>query len=108
MEKLKENKEVAEAFKAAFGDGSAAGFDVHIDSDGSLSDSDIEIMKGKLKDIIKKSAGKANQRSNGWGSCSSKTREDISSMFNTTINWKKTLQYFCGTKQKAFMLRLNT
>jgi len=101
MEKLKENKEVAEAFKAAFGDGSAAGFDVHIDSDGSLSDSDIEIMKGKLKDIIKKSAGKANQRSNGWGSCSSKTREDISSMFNTTINWKKTLQYFCGTKQKA-------
>ena len=58
-------------------------------------------MKGKLKDIIKKSANKANQRSNGWGSCSTATREDISGMFDTKIDWKKTLQYFCGTKQKS-------
>jgi len=100
MEKLKEDKESADAFKSAYGDGDV-GFDVHLDGDGSLSGSDIEIMKSKLKDIIKKSANKANNRANGWGSCSASTREEISEMFNNKIDWKKTLKYFCGTKQKS-------
>jgi len=101
MEKLKEDKDVSDAFESAFGDGNSVGFDVHLDGDNSLSGSDIEVMKSKLKDIIKKSADKANSRSSGWGSCSSQTRSDISGMFNNTIDWKKTLQYFCGTKQKS-------
>ena len=102
MDKLKSNQEIADAFEdMCGGQGEGPGFDVHLDSDGTMSESDIEIMKGKLKEIVKKSAQKANSRSNGWGSCSSSVREHISKMFNDSINWKKTLQYFCSTKQKS-------
>ena len=100
MEKLKADKDAAEAFEDAYGEGDI-GFDVHLEGDGSLSDSDLDVMTSKLKDIIKKCAAKANGRASGWGSCSSQTRADISGMFNNTIDWKKTLKYFCGTKQKS-------
>ena len=101
MEKLKSDKDIADAFEDMCGNGDGAGFDVHLDGDGTMSESDIEIMKGKLKEIVKKSAQKANSRSNGWGSCSASVRAHISKMFNDSIDWKKTLQYFCGTKQKS-------
>ena len=101
MDVLKQDSDIAEDFENAFGSGEGAGFDVHLDPDGSMSESDMEIMKGKIKDIVKKSAEKANSRSNGWGSVSSQTRNEIMSALAEKINWKKTLQYFCGTKQKS-------
>ena len=108
MEKLKSNEEIAEGFENLCsgsgdgqGDGSSPGFDVHLDGDGTMSETDMEIMKGKLKEIVKKSAEKANSRANGWGSCSLGVREHIANMTKSDINWKKTLQYFCGTRQKS-------
>tara|TARA_B100000700_G_C14962820_1_gene817388 strand:+ start:118 stop:1389 length:1272 start_codon:yes stop_codon:yes gene_type:complete len=101
MEKLKSNKEIAEDFEKSFGSGESAGFDVHIDGDGEMSDSDKEIIKGKIKEIVKKAANKANSRSSGWGSVSGKTRQEIMNAISDKIDWKKTLQYFCGTKQKS-------
>ncbi len=102
MDALRSNEQISEDFQEAFGD-SGAGFDVHIDADGdgSMSDSDIEIMKDKIKEVVKKSAQKANQRSNGWGSVSLSARQEIMASFKESLDWKKTLHYFCGTKQKA-------
>ena len=109
MDKIKSNKDISDAFQNACQNGMTGtceagegpGFDVHLESDGSLSESDVEIMKGKLKDILKKSADQANKRPNGWGTCSASTREHISNMMNDSIDWQKTLQYFCGTKQRS-------
>ena len=101
MEKLKQDKDVSKAFGDAFDDsGSGAGFDVHIDSDSSMTKSDKEVMAGKLKDIIKKSADRA-QKNNSWGSVSSDVKSQIISSLQDKVNWKKTLHYFCGTKQKS-------
>jgi len=109
MDTLKQDPEISAAFKDAcqngFGQGegreNGPGFDVHLDGDGTMKDSDIEIMKGKLRDILKKSADKANSRPGGWGSCSTGTKDYIANSFNSRVNWKKTLQYFCGTKQRS-------
>lgn len=111
MEKIKSDPDIAEGFKDMCRDGLGSpgegdgngnpGFDAHIESDGTLSESDISIMKGKLKDILKKSADKANNRPDGWGTCSAQARSHISSMMNDKIDWQKTLQYFCGTKQRS-------
>ena len=62
MEKLKDDKEASDAFESAFGDAAGVGFDVHLDRDGSLSESDMKIMKGKLKDIIRKSASERSKK----------------------------------------------
>ena len=100
MEKLKEDPDVAEAMEDVFGD-DGAGFDVHFDMDSTgMSESDKELMKGKLKEIIKKSADRAFQN-NSWGSVSSEVRSQIMTSVQDTVDWKKTLHYFCGNKQKA-------
>jgi len=99
MEKLRENPDVKEAMESYFGDN--PGFDVHFDiDDGDMSESDKELMKGKLKEIIKKSADRANQN-NAWGSVSFDIKTQIIASIEDTIDWKKTLHYFCGNKQKA-------
>ena len=102
MQVLMSNKEIQEACEDLFGggDGADAGFDVHIEADGGMSASDKEVMAGKLRDIVKKSADRA-QRNNSWGSVSADVKAQIMSSINDTVDWKKTLHYFCGTKQKA-------
>ena len=94
MDTLKQDPEISAAFKDAcqngFGQGegreNGPGFDVHLDGDGTMKDSDIEIMKGKLRDILKKSADKANSRPGGWGSCSTGTKDYIANSFNSRVN----------------------
>ena len=101
MDALRQNPEVSDAFEQAFGKGESAGFDVHLDPDGDMSASDIEIMKGKIKEVVKSAAEKANKRSDGWGNVSMSVRDQIMNALSEKIDWKKTLQYFCGTKQKT-------
>ena len=102
METLLESREDPEmdsALEECFGDGS--GFDVHFDIDDSnMSESDKELVKAKVRDIIKKSADRA-QKNNAWGSVSSDIKQQIVAALQDRIDWKKTLHYFCGTKQKA-------
>ena len=105
MDKLKteDNGKLGEEISDYFdqtGDGSGPGFDVHIESDENMSESDKKALAGKLKEIIKKSAKKAN-KNNSWGSASQSVRDEITKLFDDRINWKKTLSYFCGTKQKS-------
>jgi len=104
MDKIKneDSGKLAQEMQSAFGsDGSdAPGFDVHLDSDSEMTESDKKVMEGKLKELVKKSAEKAN-KNNSWGTVSSEVREAISRMIEDKINWKKTLSYFCGTKMKS-------
>ncbi len=102
MSKLLEDPDTKENIEKVFGNGSGedCGFDVHIDPDSSMSEADKEVMSGKLKDIIKKSADRA-QKNNSWGSVSSSTKSQIMAALSQKVDWKKTLAYFCGTKQKS-------
>ena len=101
MEKLLSDEELSQAAQDCFGDGSeGAGFDVHIDPDSEMSESDKQLVEGKVKEIIRKSAERA-QRNNSWGSCSGSVRQQIVASMSDGVDWKKTLKYFCGTKQKA-------
>ena len=61
---------------------------------------DMVRIDNKIKEVVKKSAQKAN-KTNSWGSASQALRDEIGKLFEDSVNWKKTLQYFCGTKQKA-------
>ncbi len=98
MEMLLQDPEIEEAAKEIF-EGNSAGFDVHFDPDG-LSESDKQIADAKIKDIVRKSADRA-QKNNTWGSVSSEVKNQIVASLTDVVDWKKTLQYFCGTKQKA-------
>ena len=104
MDKIKneDSGNMAKKMESAFGgpEGDHPGFDVHIDSDSEMNSSDKKVMEGKLKELVKKSAEKAN-KSNSWGSVSASVREQICKMIDDKINWQKTLTYFCGTKMKA-------
>ncbi len=100
MGKLTEDPDIEEAAKSMFEDGDM-GVDVHIEGDGSdLSESDRELLEANVKKVIKQASEKA-QKSNNWGSVPSELRKEIISGTETVIDWKRTLQYFCGSKQKA-------
>ena len=103
MDKLKENQDIQDAIEDAFGngqpgEGSAAGFDHHFDE--QLSDGEKEIADAKVKKIVKEAAERAD-RTNAWGSCSSEMKKQIRKMLEETVDWKRVLHYFCGTKQRA-------
>ncbi len=98
MEMLRQDPETEEAAKELFG-GDSAGFDVHFDPEG-MSESDRQIVDAKIKDVVRKAADRA-QKNSTWGSVSSEVKNQIIASLNDVVDWKKTLQYFCGNKQKA-------
>lgn len=98
MEKLRENPDVQEACEDVFENGNT-GFDVHFDPD-SLSPGDKQLAEGKIKEIVKKASNRA-QKNGSWGSVSQSVKTQILASFSEVVDWKKTLQYFCGSKQKA-------
>ena len=100
MQKLMEDSDIQEQMKSQFGGGDC-GFDVHLDGDGTgMSDSEREFLSAKLKQLIKESAERA-QNTNGWGSVSAAIKQQIFSLCDDSVDWKKVLHYFCGTKQRA-------
>ena len=79
--------------------GTTAGFDYHFDAE-DLSEGEKAMIDAKVKEIIKNAAKRAD-RTNGWGSVGSETRQQIRSMLHKEVDWKSVLRYFCGTKQRA-------
>jgi|TARA_R110001583_G_scaffold4172_6_gene24617 predicted metal-dependent peptidase len=98
MEKLLSDPDMQEEIEKHFDKGDC-GFDVHLDGD-DLSDSEREFIEGKLKQSIKEAADRA-QKTNGWGTVSADVKQQIFASLDDSVNWKKALHYFCGTKQKA-------
>lgn len=100
MQKLQEDPELQKEMEKHF-QGEDCGFDIHMDGDGeAMSDSEREFIEGKLKQSIKEAADRA-QKTNGWGSVSQDVKQQIFSSLDDSVDWKKALHYFCGTKQKS-------
>jgi len=59
-----------------------------------------EMAKERLKEVMKKAAGEA-QQSNNWGSVSRDVREELLKKLNSTVDWKKVLRYFIKTSQRS-------
>ena len=99
MEKLKSDPDIQKAAESCYGDTGFAGMDVHLDSE-EMSEADKELLKGKLKQVIRQAAEKANLN-NTWGSVPVSVRADILSGCGDTVDWRKAWHYFCGNKQRV-------
>jgi len=99
MEKLMSDPEIQEAAESCFGDSGFTGMDVHIESE-EMSSADKELLDGKLKQVIKQAAEKANAN-NTWGSVPISVRSEILVGCSDTVDWRKALHYFCGNKQRV-------
>jgi len=64
-----------------------------------MSDEEREIVKGKVKDILRKAVRRADG-SNSWGSVPSEVRESLRQLVSDAVNWKRVLQNFVGTSQR--------
>lgn len=68
-------------------------FDDHEGWD-NISEEQKELIKGKIKEIVKEAAQEANSRN--WGSITSETRQEIMKMLSNEIKWESLLKRFCG------------
>lgn len=64
-----------------------------------MSDEEREIVKGKVKDILRKAVRRADG-SNSWGSVPHEVRESLRQLVSDAVNWKRVLQNFVGTSQR--------
>jgi predicted metal-dependent peptidase len=98
MEKLMSDPDIQKAAESCYGNSGFTGMDVHIDPE-DLSDADRELLDGKMRQVVKQAAEKANSN-NTWGSVPINIRSEILIGCGNTVDWKKTLHYFCGNKQR--------
>jgi predicted metal-dependent peptidase len=96
MEKLIKDDEIGETIE---GDGNPVFGDDH-DGWGNLSDEEKQIAEGKIKQALEE-AVKRCDRTGQWGSVASDTRERLRKMMSDAVDWKRVLQNFCGTSQRA-------
>ena len=101
MEKLKQQPDMQKMLSDCIDTGSG-GFDVHFDCE-NLSESDRELLEGKLKQVIKEAANRA-QKNNGWGSVSADVKKQIMTALDDAVDWKKALSYFFACLIGFFML----
>ena len=84
------------------------GFDDHNGWD-ELSDAEREILKAKIKEIVKEAAQESNDRN--WGSVSQSLRSEIMRMLSNEIKWESLLKRFCGftkrDERRSSIRRLN-
>ena len=84
------------------------GFDNH-DGHGEVDAETQIIAEQRLKQAIKSAVEKS--LGSGWGTVSSKMRQEIMNLLKSTINWKAVLRYFVRTSQrsskKSSIMRVN-
>jgi len=92
FEKLMSDDDIKEMLSSEGGDLKIS-FDDH-DGWDNIPDEQKELIKGKIKEIIKEAAQEANNRN--WGSITSETRQEIMKMLSNEIKWESLLKRFCG------------
>ena len=92
FEKLMSDDDIKEMLSSEGGDLKIS-FDDH-DGWDNIPDEQKELIKGKIKEIIKEAAQEANNRN--WGSITSETRQEIMKMLSSEIKWESLLRRFCG------------
>ncbi len=95
FEKLMENKDIKKFLEES--DKFEIGFDDHEGWD-NMSDEEKELLKGKLKELIKDAIQEAESRS--WGSIPAETRSEIYKIVSSKISWESLLKRFCGFTRK--------
>lgn len=95
FEKLIENKDIKKFLEES--QELQIGFDDH-DGWDNISDEERELLKGKLKEIIKEAVQEAESRN--WGSITSETRQNIYKIISNKISWESLLKRFCGFTKK--------
>jgi len=70
------------------------GFDDH-EGWGDMSDSEKELVKGKIREILRDAVKEADSR-NGWGTVPSDCREQLRQMVSNEVDWKSILRQTIG------------
>lgn len=68
-------------------------------AEGSGDGMEAETANERVKEYLKEAAEKADQK--GWGTMSSRTREEIKKMLESYVDWRKVLRMFIGRAQRA-------
>jgi len=96
FEKLINNKDVKQ-YLEQMQNNLPIGFDDH-DGWDNISEEEKELLKGKIKEIVKDAVQESEIRN--WGSISSETRKQIYKMISNKISWESLLKRFCGYTKK--------
>ena len=67
---------------------------------GEMSEEERELIRGKVKQVLKEAAKKADS-SNSWGSVPSSMRATIRQMVSNEVDWRSILRSAIGTKKRA-------
>jgi len=97
MSKLLEDEDVQQKMEdIQNGEGSEGeySFDDH-EGWGDMSDSEKELVKGKIREILRDAVKEADSR-NGWGSVPSDCRENLRKMVSNEVDWKAILRQTIG------------
>lgn len=72
------------------------------DHDGwdQISETDRELMRGKVKQVVK-DAVKQCDKSNQWGTVSAELRGELRKLISDQVNWKALLRAFIGRSQRS-------
>lgn len=92
-----ETKNAIEELNKENGMPQGIGFDDH-DMWDEMSDSEREMIAGKIKEIVREAANECQER--GWGSVSANLRKEINKMLSNEIKWEALLKRFCGFTKK--------
>lgn len=68
--------------------------------EGSMSEAQRELVKGKVKQALKEAVNKCDS-SGKWGSVGAEMRGTLRSMCSNEVDWRKVLRNFCGMSQRA-------
>ena len=66
---------------------------------GDMDDETANIVKGKIREVLRNAVKRADS-SNGWGSIPAEMRAELRKMVDDSVDWKRVLQNFAGTRQR--------
>ncbi len=98
--KIMQDEEARDQAKDPGGNGEGEpGFDNH-DGWGEMTDEEKELVKGKMKEVIKQAVKEAD-RSGKWGSVGGSMRNKLREMVSSDVDWRSILKQFCGLSRRG-------
>jgi len=98
--RLSEDEDVSNAIQQSQDDGIQIGSMDDHEGWGEMSEEERELIRGKVKQILKEAANKADS-SNSWGSVPASMRAEIRKMISNEVDWRSVLKTAIGTKKRA-------
>lgn len=98
--RLLEDKDVSDAIQQSEEEGIQIGSMDNHEGWDEMSDEERELIRGKIKQVLKEAAKKADS-SNSWGSVPSEMRAKIREMISNEVDWRAVLRTAVGNKKRA-------